>query len=767
MKIGEAVAMTGMAARNGYEPVVVVKTKDNRYRNRLLSQCANQEIRGELFLTSALFAASDIDEWSGRSKANVKQVGWLPMDFDLSEFTGIEKERIHAWPEPHIRDAIQALVEEVKLIYNSIGLPYHRIDYTGYGIIVYTYLPEHGVDVVDDYMAVHGPLVDRINRVAGENIADPQVRDAGSRFTRLPPSPNRKGNIERIAETLEFTPFSEWPVSLDELREIGGPVTVERSVTPVASHEIQAVDVDAIVELVEPHWSEGKRHMLALGLCGMLAKSGIPEDQSRSIVDKLSVDDPESSDRFKCVDTSYRRMRNGGDLRGFFGVKDALPADALQQLDTLLQRIREASLPVLHIGEVISRREIHVGEEVFQCEFIPIPDACLTGWIGQYVQNMLPTTEAPAAFHWASAMGWVAASMGRHICIQYQKKLFANLFILLVGPSGRSRKDTAIGNIRDVLMTDMTNGYEFRRPEPHVSGDVQSSEGIIDVLKSLEDDNRLPNLFLYLSEFSKMMGNVMRAGTSTISPVLTELYDCPPFQGTSGRTKHVRVALPYVNIMAATQPDILTGLFRSEDMVSGFANRWLYVLGDGTGPKAWPPPVDRAWMNAVHYRMVESIDSFKRDDGTPFVMMPSAEVLDWWEPWYNEKYPQLGLSPEEAAMCIRHAPMMWKIGMMYAALDGSTVMEMKHITPARIAIEWMWDSIRPLMANWGRTIDGQIEVRLVAVLTKKGALKRYMIHQQCSSRRWSTADVNRVIAAMLTAGLLEQGQDEVIGLRHV
>jgi hypothetical protein len=763
MKIGDAVAATGVTSVNGFEPVVVTLT-DGEYRNRLLSQCADMELVDETFLTSALFSPVSISEFKGRSKENAKVLKWFPMDFDLADFVGIDRERIRLWPQSQILDTVDALIKEVKEIYDAIGLPYHRIDYTGYGCAFYTYLPTHDDEQGQLLMALHGRLVDRINTVAGEPLADPAVRDAGSRFTRLPPSPNRKGPVERFAETLEFTPFDEAPVTFDQLMAIGGAVHDARPTTPVASHELAQEDMATLVESIAPYWSEGRRHLVAIGLCGLMAKSGVSEDQAREVIAALSVDDDETRDRFSCVRTTYRRYRAGGDLKGFYGLKGLISDASLMELDRALRQVREATRPVLVIGEKASVATVTVDAQTYEFAYDPIPEECLVGWVGQYVQNMLPTTEAPSGFHWASAMGWAAASMGRHVCHEYQGPLFANLYLLLVGPSGKSRKDTAIGNVRNILLQDVHDGYTYTSPEPQVHGDIQSAEGVIDVLHNLQEAGKPANAFFYLSEFSKMMGNAMRAGTSTISPVLMELFDCPPFIGTTGRGKPVRVQYPYVNIMAATQPAILAGLVRPDDMSSGFANRWFFVLGNGSGPKPRPAPVDQAWLNAAHRRLLETINSYKRNDGAPYLLPLAAECDDVWDEWYIEQHNKRDRSEEESDMRRRHATFARKLALIYAVLDGGTDVQLRHLLPGMAAVEWMWGHLQPMVATWGRSTDGLIEERVIAVLSSHGAMKRRDLQAYCRNRRWNTADVNRVVGALMTADQIVQGQESMLAL---
>jgi len=70
--------------------------------------------------------------------------------------------------------------------------------------------------------------------------------------------------------------------------------------------------VDRLVEAVLPHWTEGVRHMIALGLSGLFCKRGVPEEVARSVVERLAqlAGDQETHDRVLTVFTSYNTARS-------------------------------------------------------------------------------------------------------------------------------------------------------------------------------------------------------------------------------------------------------------------------------------------------------------------------------------------------------------------------------------------------------------------------------------------------------------------------
>src|SRR5690606_1036014 len=124
--------------------------------------------------------------------------------------------------------------------------------------------------------------------------------------------------------------------------------------------------------------------------------------------------------------------------------------------------------------------------------------------------------------------------------------LFANIYTVLIGPSGSSRKDTAIK--RAMGLPHLQLSKDFIPPDFHVLNDVSSAQGMLQVLKTN------PVLLLYFSEFSVPMRNARRKETSTILPRLTEAWDTPPILRNTTKLDSIEVRNPYLTLIAATQP---------------------------------------------------------------------------------------------------------------------------------------------------------------------------------------------------------------------
>lgn len=743
--IGQAVAALGIESPDEYD-LCIVRFDEQGPVNYRLADVARKRVTGEIFIGSGLFRPATLHPRHGRKGANVAAILWLPFDFDLADYLGFPEDKaerkkqmiwLHAMPQVDLDAMIGNLRQDVEETFRLLNLPIHRLDYTGYGLCAYVYLPRHRLDVVTELQGLHKAIVTRINKVWRGTLADPGVSDAGSRITRLVPAANRKGPIERQTATLYYKPELLFATEA-QLREAAGEATAPpQRLVPRSGHGLPDGTVEQLIDAILPSWREGSRHALALALAGMLAKHGIPEAQAELILERLAADDEERGDRLTAVRTSYERVRSGMAAKGFFGLRELLPAAALEWLDATLSAHAKRGVRLSVGGK---RYESAAEPQTEEDEYQPAPEAALRGWIGEYCRLMQPTTEAPAGFHLGVGLTVAGAVIGRRISIVAGGDvLYPNLFSLLVGRSGKSRKDTAIKRgVR--MLSGAPMGARIIKHEISITTDVASSEGLLKVLSDK------PNTLLYITEFSKLVGNARRKATTTIVPTLIEAFDTPPVMANLNKASPVEARYPYLSILSATQPDILASLMADEDIHSGFANRWMFFCGSGVGPLPTPPAVDPVAAAKLLGDLWDIRQNVYPDE---VALRFDAATQQRWNDWYCADYSRASGGPEEDAMRVRHSVLIQKIALIYAVADAASAIQLAHLEAAIAVIDWMWRHVQRLMATWGGNLQREIEQRIIEVLTKQGPMKRWQLQAKCSNRRWSAKDFSGALRALM------------------
>lgn len=750
----EAAAAMDIPVDGNVDSIVVKIDPDTgKPRNKRLAAIADRSIDGQVdvYVASGGFQRGKVTVSYGRKKENAREIYFLGFDCDLADFLEMDKDAVYAMTSGEIEQHLPGLVNWASDAVASAGLPVTAIDYTGHGILVRVHLRGDTSRVLE-IDAAYKVLIKRINAAAGFRLVDAQASDAGSRIFRLVGTLNGKclpfGQPARQTRTLEQPGEL---LDVDLLLELAGADRKRQQPTPlVARHgkPLPDADADAIVEAVAPSWKLGQKHALSLALGGMLAKAGVPEPQALAIVERLSANDKKPWDRAKSVSSSYARYRAGSDVRGYFALQEFVPADVAEYVDGILDRFRQSHKPgpVLREGSGSARRARSEREAARGATFEadPPPASAFYGWLGDYHGIVAPTTEAADAFHLGAGLVLVGAMMGRRVRTRHASEhLYGNLYVVEIGPSGSSRKDTAVK--RALSLPQLQRSLDSVVPPGFgIARDVSSAEGLISILKDQ------PNTLLYLTELSTLLSNARRKSTSTILNRLIEAWDTPHVLQNLNKLSPQSAIDPYLSIIACTQPGRFANEITDEDIHSGFANRWLFMPGTGKEPIATPPDMNETAAWDLYYSLWQMINTYP----VGAVVLPDAGARAVWSEWYEASVRQRGGDEEEDAMRIRHGLLIHKIALIYAVTDGAREIGRRHIEPAIALIDWMWSQVRRLMREWGVTKDIKLENRIFTTLEQRGALTRRDLQRRVGGRQWSAREFAMSVDSMLKNGTI-------------
>ncbi|MBA3556893.1 MAG: DUF3987 domain-containing protein, partial [Gemmatimonadales bacterium] len=625
----------------------------------------------------------------------------------------------------------------------------------GYGVCAYTYLNRAAAGDIAAWQASHKAWVERINATAGYRLVDPQVSDAGTRFTRIPGCLNTKGATPRTTRTLSRTPGTIWQRHVD-------PVAAPRPERRInGDTRLTGEQRGAIAGSLVGAWSEGNRHAVALGVAGLLAKAGVREEEAKAIVEHAAVlaDDDEPGDRATAVRTSYERVRSGLPARGFMSLRELIPAETLAFIDATLQSLRGATVPGPNLPVIAYG---HDGTPVFGADdpatgarvdpdpatrYDPPPEACFRGWFAEYRALMAPTTEAPDAFHLGCSLALVGMLLGRRVWTYNAGRHFPNLYVVLVGPTGRSRKDTAMDSafvkmVGSIPRHSPITGQVY--PEPFtIETGFGSGEGLLERIAAK------PRLLMQLSEFSSLVLKARREAGTLLIPNVISLWQCPNRMTNITRGTETVALDPFLSIVAGTTPDTLAADMGDADLASGFANRFLLFGGNGCGPKADPP---RAEPSECIRLMVSIMDTVQGAYPHPIELPRAAAAQGRWQEWYDAEYVATREDDAEARLAERLASNIQRIALIYAASEGCSEIGTAHLDAAIALGEWQWAFARKEVKRWGQELEARVEsnVRLI--------LERAPMHQAALRDRIGRAVpismFNKVVAELEKALIL-------------
>ncbi|MGI8403949.1 MAG: DUF3987 domain-containing protein, partial [Thermomicrobiales bacterium] len=679
-----------------------------------------------------------------------RQVLWLQFDADLCDYSGMDQPYFHSMPQDQLNRWIESQQKDVEEVFRSIGLPIHRLDYTGYGLCAYLYLEPIDNLEIQTIKDAHKAFIAAINETSGMKLVDTSASDAGTRITRIPGSWNVKNpNMPREVKTILYDPGSQ--VTMDQLKFALKRAEQRPQRRPLPStKELPATTLEEIVKAVAPYWTLGQKHALSLAVSGMFARSGVPEEQALAAVERLSSGDEKPWDRERTVRDSYNRARSGLETLGFYALRDMLPESVLTYIDERLNRFKSAGKGVFRFEAEAARLTStgQISTHVSTLNIEPVPGICYQGWVGDYVSMMLPLCEAPEQFHLASGLALIGASAGRRVSARYvSKSLYANMYIMIVGVAGNSRKDTAIEFA--INMPDRQAGREWNDSPYQVLTDVGSPQGLMSVLQ------KTPNVWLYVTEYERLAQNAHRSSTSAIFPLLTTAWNTPRKIENVTVGSPIEAKFPYLSTIAAVQPDVLTKEMLPGDSSNGFASRWLFVPGAGRDPMAEPPDIDEEAAHKLYGGLLHTLEKYEKGPNGETRLILSSDAHDRWLNWYDEDGRRPVNSDDEASMKSRLGVHIRKLALIYAASAGAKEISLDHLESGIAFVEWSWIHTRQMMQTWGVPTFNQLEARIEQVLKKTGSIKRRDLQGHCKSRKWGAVEFARVLDVMVKNGNVE------------
>lgn len=201
----------------------------------------------------------------------------------------------------------------------------------------------------------------------------------------------------------------------------------------------------------------------------------------------------------------------------------------------------------------------------------------LANWIDSYLEYT-ENTESPTSYHQWCGLSTIAGALQRRCYLQWglAETIYPNLYVVLIGPSGRTRKGTAIGIAKDFLKR--TAGITVV-PESS-SGRQAMILAMKRASKNFEDpiDGKI-KFHCSVTAFSEELSVFLGQGDIAYLSNLTDWYDSKDDweYETVGRGKDSLQGL-CLNLCGGTAPDWIQSMIPHEALGGGFTSRVIFVV---------------------------------------------------------------------------------------------------------------------------------------------------------------------------------------------
>jgi len=347
---------------------------------------------------------------------------------------------------------------------------------------------------------------------------------------------------------------------------------------------------------------------------------------------------------------------------------------------------------------------------------------------------MEKATDAHPLYHVACLFTTVGALVGRRAWVEYGRKLYPNLYTCLVGPAGRGKKSTSINLALEMF------------PEMPIIRGLSTAEGLLKFLKYKEG-----HATIVLDEFSGTLMKAKQDSSTSLIPLLTQMYDSPASVESLTKKDPIVVKEPYVSILAATTPDWLEKAMDPMDARGGFASRFLFVWGE-PGWSLSSPGMPR--YGDLPGRILRKL-AVLPDEGRRFLLDGEAQEV-WDKIFEGLMQKATGVDPLTDSLLVRTPQKVRKVALLIHLLqDGVGSITWETLAAANRFVEMVEERIFDT-----RAVFSPVSEKVMARFEKAGAQGIYLSRLQRDLS--GIIDVSRLgqyVSGLLRFGRIEKMQD--------
>lgn len=253
----------------------------------------------------------------------------------------------------------------------------------------------------------------------------------------------------------------------------------------------------------------------------------------------------------------------------------------------------------------------------------------LSDWLATYMEYT-DDQESPEILHFWVGSCMISAALGRRVYLdRVWYMLYGNIYVLVVGESGRLRKSVAINMGMDILREAV--------PWCNVMADRMTPEGIVKNLDVMfTDRDRAGNtkgkqpavVFIHADELASLFGYDGQMA-SRLGILLTTIYNCPRiYEHTTAKDGKIFIREPYITLLAATAPQNLKVM--PAEAVGGLLGRLIMVgASSKKEPIPWGEP--NPYKAQLRMALVNDLHQISKLEG-PILVSPEAKEL--FAEWY-------------------------------------------------------------------------------------------------------------------------------------
>lgn len=339
-------------------------------------------------------------------------------------------------------------------------------------------------------------------------------------------------------------------------------------------------------------------------------------------------------------------------------------------------------------------------------------------WLYNYLTGK---SEIPNGYHGWAVLSLIAALAAKRVWFEKFKgsKLYPNIYVLLLGPSGIG-KGGAIGHAMRILeaaeLDPPVNIYRGSTTHAHL-------EDVLGKPFKVEEEYVYPPSYLWLimDELANNLGDAKLS--ERFIKMMTELYTGDYDISGGTRTHGLRkVSKPSVNWFAGTTVDWLFDAIARKEVFSGFTARVFFCFREYTDVRHAQPAVPDDYDEALEH-LVNKIRLIHLAEG-PFQFTPEAQKIK--DTWYMTR--PIPKDEEMLAAWKRGDDLVIKLCMIFSLADKpDLIIKPQHFIRARSTFDNAFKDLDILMDLACGTKDKEETQYVEKLLKQKKEVNRTLL----------------------------------------
>ena len=428
----------------------------------------------------------------------------------------------------------------------------------------------------------------------------------------------------------------------------------------------------------------------------------------------------------------------------------------------------------LHDGAEAVREAIRSAEEMKikspksdGSTFPVMDDAAFIGLAGEIVRTIEPHTESDPVALLMNAHTFFGNTLGRgpHYRVEGTDHA-ANLFVLQVGDTAKSRKGTGLDRVRQLFRVADDDWLDNR-----VETGLSSGEGVIwgvrdSTIKLREKDGLMieeeidcgitdKRLMIIESEFAGPLKVMQREG-NTLSRVMRDAWDGSDL-GLLTKNSPARARGAHISCVGHITAPELRKLLNETEMANGFANRYLFTSVQRSKLLPFGGHLSGDQTAALGSKIKEAI---RRAKEIGLVTMTNATRAAWAAAYETLSEARPGLL---GALTARADAQTVRLALIYALWDGTNEIAPSHLAAAMAVTEYCRASVEYI---FGHKLGDPMADAILAALVDAGSrgLSRNEINSLFSGNR-GASQIEAALGNLSRWGLAKMHKDNRTGGR--